>query len=51
MDALIALECIYTRIKGGVLGVICKLDIEKVYDHPNWDFLINTLRWASDENG
>jgi len=45
MDAaLIASECIDTRIRGDVPGVMCKLDIEKAYDHLNWKFLINTLR-------
>ncbi|XP_059288373.1 uncharacterized protein LOC132041681 [Lycium ferocissimum] len=45
MDAaLIARECIDTRLRGEEPGVMCKLDIEKAYDHLNWNFLINTLK-------
>lgn len=31
-------------MKGVKPGVMCKLDIEKAYDHVNWKFLLNTIR-------
>ena len=36
--ALIASECIDSRLKLGIPGVLCKLDVERVYDHVSWDF-------------
>lgn len=45
MDAvLFANVLIDSRIKAGKPGVICKLDIEKAYDHVNWDLLIYVMR-------
>ncbi|RVW99076.1 Transposon TX1 uncharacterized 149 kDa protein [Vitis vinifera] len=38
--ALIANEAIDSMLKGDEAGVLCKLDLEKAYDHINWDFLI-----------
>ena len=32
-SVLIASKCIDSRLKSGVPGVLCKLDVEKVYDH------------------
>ena len=43
-SVLIASECINSRLKSRVSGVLCKLDVEKAYDHVSWDFLIYMLQ-------
>lgn len=37
---LIANESIDSKVKANLRGVICKLDIEKAYDHVNWSFVL-----------
>jgi hypothetical protein len=43
-SVLITNECLDSRLKASLPGVLCKLDLEKAYDHVNWDFLIYLLR-------
>lgn len=45
MDAtLLANELVDSRVKQNKPGVLCKLNIEKAYDHVNWAFLLKLLR-------
>ena len=41
--ALIANEDVDSLIRRKEKGLLCKLDIEKAYDHLNWDFLLQVM--------
>jgi hypothetical protein len=41
---LIANECVDSQIRSGDSGLLCKMDLEKAYDHVNWDFLLYLLQ-------
>ncbi|KAF3638986.1 hypothetical protein FXO37_24149 [Capsicum annuum] len=42
---LIVSECVDTRMKRSISGVMCKLDIEKAYNHVSGSFLLNILKY------
>uniref|UniRef100_A0A2N9J257 Reverse transcriptase domain-containing protein n=1 Tax=Fagus sylvatica TaxID=28930 RepID=A0A2N9J257_FAGSY len=43
-SVLIANECVDSRLQHGGPGVLCKLDVEKAYDHVCWKFLLYLLQ-------
>ena len=49
-SVLIASEYLDSFLKAGVPGVLCKLDIEKAYNHVNWEFLMFSLQQCGFSN-
>ena len=41
--ALISNEAVDETLRRKESGVLCKLDIEKAYDHLDWDFLLKVM--------
>ena len=43
---LIANECLGSRLKTSLPGLLCKLDVEKAFDNVNLGFLMQLLEWG-----
>jgi hypothetical protein len=44
---LITNESLDSRRRSGEPSILCKMDVEKAYDHDNWDFLLYILKRCS----
>lgn len=42
--ALVANECLDSRLKQKRAGILCNFDTEKAFDHIHWNFLLDLLR-------
>ena len=42
--ALIVNEAVDSMLRRTDSGLVCKLDIEKAYDHLNWEFVVEVIR-------
>ena len=43
LDAMLANEVIHSILKSNGGVILCKLDIEKAYDHVEWSFLLTVM--------
>lgn len=57
-SVLIANKSLDSKLKFDNMGLLCKLDMEKSYDHVNWEFLLYLLercdsgeRWCTKIQG
>lgn len=46
LNSVLIAKCLDSRLRFAQLSVICKMDLEKAYDHVNWNFWLYLLRWC-----
>jgi hypothetical protein len=46
LNLVLIAKCLDSRLRFGQLSVIRKMDLEKAYDHVNWNFWLYLLRWC-----